>query len=83
MTGFIYLVVVGILCFVLGLLCVILCDFSSFPWEILYLQRLGRIWGFKILNFYSFGGFQEKEYFGEIDQNFVDIFGGVTTNSRE
>ena len=36
-------------------------------------------WGFKILNFNIFGGFQKNEYFWGYE-DFVDIFGGSSQN---
>ena len=41
-----------------------------------HIRRLGLFWGFKILNFNIFGGFQKNRYFLEYE-DFVDIFGGV------
>ena len=39
-----------------------------------YIRRLGSLFGFKILNFNIFGGFQKKKIWGY--KNSVDIFGG-------
>ena len=73
MTGFCYLIVVGILCLVLGLLCIILFDLSSVTQGNFCIFRgLVEFWGVQILNFYSFFFFRKMN----IDQNFVDIFGG-------
>ena len=36
---------------------------------------IGSFFGFKILNFNIFGGFQKNKYFFE-HEDFVDIFGG-------
>ena len=38
----------------------------------IYIRRLGPFWGFKILNFNIFGGFQKYHYFWGYE-NFVDI----------
>ena len=43
-----------------------------------HIRRLGLFWGFKILNFNIFGGFQKNKYFLEYE-DFVDIFLGVIT----
>ena len=40
-----------------------------------HIRRLRLFWGFKVLNFNIFGGFQKKEYFGGYE-DFVDIFWG-------
>ena len=37
----------------------------------------GHFWGFKILNFNIFGGFQKNRYFLGYE-DFVDIFGAIT-----
>ena len=39
----------------------------------------GHFWGFKILNFNIFWGFQKMNIFSEYD-DFVDIFGGSSQN---
>ena len=44
-----------------------------------HIRRLGLFWGFKILNFNIFGGFQKNKYFLEYE-DFVDIFGGSSQN---
>ena len=41
----------------------------------LYIRRLGLFFGFKILNFNIFGGFQKNKYFLGYE-DFVDIFLG-------
>ena len=38
----------------------------------IYIRRLGPFWGFKILNFNIFGGFQKYHYFWGYE-DFVDI----------
>ena len=43
-----------------------------------YIRRLGPFFGFNILNFDIFGGFQKNKYFLGYE-NFVDIFWGVIT----
>ena len=40
-----------------------------------YIRRLGSFFGFKILNFNIFGGFQKNKYFLGYE-DFVDIFWG-------
>ena len=42
-------------------------------------RRLGLFFGFKILNFNIFWGFQKNEYFWGYE-DFVDIFGGSSQN---
>ena len=42
-------------------------------------HRLGLFFGFKILNFNIFWGFQKNEYFWGYE-DFVDIFGGSSQN---
>ena len=53
------------------------------PWggtlKCLYIRRLGLFFGFNILNFNIFGGFQKNEYFLGYE-DFVDIFLGSPQN---
>ena len=44
-----------------------------------YILRLRPFFGFKILIFNIFGGFQKNEYFWGLEA-FVDIFGGSSQN---
>ena len=44
-----------------------------------HIRRFGLFFGFKILNFNIFGGFQKNEYFLGYE-DFVDIFGGSSQN---
>ena len=52
--------------------------------KVLYIRRLGLFFGFKILNFNIFGGFQKKKIFflggGGVYEDFVDIFWGSPQN---
>ena len=43
------------------------------------MHRLRPFFGFKILNFIIFGGFQKNEFFGGYE-DFVDIFGESSQN---
>ena len=45
-----------------------------------YIRRLGSFFGFKIMNFIIFWGFQKNEYFLGYEY-FVDIFWGSSQNS--
>ena len=62
-----------------------MCFFLTWQWPrggtliFSYILRLGPFFGFKILNFDIFGGFQKNKYFFGYE-NFVNIFLGSSQN---
>ena len=52
--------------------CVCVCGGGGGAEIFIYIHRLGPFWGFKILNFNIFGGFQKYHYFWGYE-DFVDI----------